>query len=96
MDGEYPRMVIAAILANRDATTDEQRDAAEVLIWTVEEHPPWGGWCPTCRTQEPCEAQRRADVVALEYLIKKSTELMALNRCKYPHLQPIRTQLKGA
>lgn len=79
LDSNYPRMVHAAILANRDASTDEERDAAEVLIWTVEFHPPWDGTCPTCGTAGACDGQRRADVIGLEYLIRKSTEIM--RRC---------------
>lgn len=79
LGSSYPQMVHAAILANRDASTEEERDAAEVLIWTVELHPPWDGNCPTCGTAGACEAQRRGDVVGLEYLIRKSTEIV--RRC---------------
>lgn len=79
MDGDYPRMVYAAILANRDAATEEERDIAEVLVWTVEEHPPWNGSCPHYEGNGPCDDQRRGDAIALEYLIRKSNQIMA--RC---------------
>ncbi len=88
VDGEYPRLVAAAILAYRDAWIGPDLDTAEVLVWTVEEHPPWNGNCPACGTAGACDAQRRGDVVALEYLIKKSTELI-----RYGEPRPLRSAL---
>lgn len=79
MDGDHPRMVYAAILAHRDAETEEERDIAEVLVWTVETHPPWDGNCPEYGRPGTCPDQQRGDVIALEYLIRKSTEIM--RRC---------------
>lgn len=98
MDGQYPRLVAAAILAYRDAWIGPDLDTAEVLVWTVEEHPPWNGNCPTCGTPGACEAQQRGDVVALEYLIKKTTELIrhGESRRLRPPLSLVRDDTEGA
>lgn len=76
-DGEWnPPLVAEAILAHRDASTDEERDVAVYLVWVVESHPTWDGGCPTCHTDKACDEQWRANGVALEFLIRKSTELV--------------------
>lgn len=97
-EGGYPRMVYAAILALRDASTEEEHDMAEVLVWTIDEHPPWNGNCPTCGTPGACDSQLRGDVVGLEFLIRKSTQLM--RRCasqpSRPALRLVRTEPEGA
>jgi hypothetical protein len=77
---DQPRLVLAALLAYRDASTPEDGDVAELLVWTVEEHPPWDDHCPTCGTDGACDTQRQADELALDYLIRKSTELVRRSR----------------
>lgn len=74
LGGDHPRIVYAALLAFRDAATPEDGDVADVLVWTVEEHPPWSGGCPICGTEGVCDMQRTADGLALEYLIRASTD----------------------
>lgn len=78
--GDHPRLVGAAILAHRDAATEDDEDFAAVLLWTVEEHPPWNGDCPTCGTDGPCETQQAGDGLALDYLIRRTTDLVRCSR----------------
>lgn len=87
-DQPTPLMVCAAILAIRDATTPEHEDVAAVLVWTVEEHPPWDGPCPNCGTPDLCDDQKRAHGLALEFLITKSTEIVRRSRQRLARLDP--------
>lgn len=64
----YPPNVRVALLLARDAVTDEEQDLAEVLAWTVEEHPGWGGGCDTCGTPGPCTTQAQISEYGLEWL----------------------------
>lgn len=77
-DGRHPLPVRAAVLAHRDADPDDpdDLDAAALLVWTVEEHPPWSGGCTTCGTSTACDAQRAGRDVALEFLLRKSTAVL--------------------
>lgn len=78
----YPMPVRAAVLAHRDATDDvsEDLDAAAVLVWIVEEHPPWSGGCSSCGTPGECDQLLAARDVALLFLIRKSTEVVRRSR----------------
>lgn len=71
-----PYLVAEAVLAHRDASTEEEIDMAVYLVWTVELHPPWDGGCRTCDVLNPCAEQRKASNLALEFLIRRSTDLM--------------------
>jgi hypothetical protein len=74
---DLPLLVRVAVLAHRDARTDEDQDAAAYLAWAVEEHPPWTGGCERCLTGGPCSDQRQASEVVLEFLIRRSTAFIA-------------------
>lgn len=65
------RFVRTAVLAFRDQTTAEDGDVAEVLLWTVEAHPPLEDGCRACRTDDECPSQAAADLVALEWLARQ-------------------------
>jgi hypothetical protein len=83
LDGDaYPVPVRAAVLAHRDADPDDpdDLDAAALLVWTVEEHPPWSGGCSTCGTAAECDAQQAARDVALLYMIRKTTTIVRRSR----------------
>jgi hypothetical protein len=73
---EPPVPVRAAILAHRDAVSPEDLDFAFYLVWLVDEHPPWDRNCPTCHTAGPCTDQLLAHGIALQFLIRKSTEIV--------------------
>lgn len=81
-EGAYPVPVRAAVLAHRDADPDDpdDLDAAALLVWTVEEHPPWSGGCPTCGTAGECDAQQAARDVALLYMIRKTAIVVRRSR----------------
>lgn len=74
--GYVPASARLAILAHRDAETDEDRDMAELLTWLVENHPPWRGGCATCRTSTPCTVQRNAESPATSWLIDRTQRLL--------------------
>lgn len=67
-DAGQPANVRAAVLAFRDKQTAEDEDVCELLLWQIEEHPPWGGGCSTCKTTGECPDQARAWHVATEWL----------------------------
>lgn len=75
----YPPNVRTALLLARDAVTDEEHDLAEVLAWSVEEHPGWDGGCTTCGTTGPCADQAQIGDYGLEWLsaaaIRRSTSI---------------------
>lgn len=67
-------IVHAAVLAFRDRTTPEHEDVSDLLLWTIDEHPPWAGQCATCGPQ--CETLGRSEYVAVEWLTARSRELI--------------------
>lgn len=76
-------IVHAAILAFRDKTTPEHEDVSDLLLWTIEEHPPWSGECGVCGPQ--CEALGRGEYLAVEWLTARSRELIErarMNLCR--------------
>lgn len=98
---DLPPLVRPAILAYQDASTDEERDIAEVLVWTVELHPTWttdpyptwnGGGCTTCGTKTACPDQVRANALAAEFLIRKSTALVRRSRTNIARFDQKRAQ----
>lgn len=82
-----PQLVRVAVLAHRDARTDEEQDTAAYLGWLVEEHPPWNGGCERCHSSGPCADQRQASGVVLEFLVRKSTALIASARSTIARLE---------
>jgi hypothetical protein len=67
-------IVHAAILAFRDKTTSEDEDISDLLLWTIEEHPPWTGECASCGS--PCSTLGRSEYVAVEWLTAQSRALI--------------------
>lgn len=75
--GHTPKFVQAAILAYRDAVTDEDADLAGDLAWLVAEHPPWSGGCVACRTADLCAVQANYDPTVTSWLVTRSTRMCA-------------------
>lgn len=76
----YPVNVRDAVLAHRDAETDEERDTADLLAWSIEEHPPWDGGCSFCDIKGMCAIQAQMRYLAVGYLITKTNLMMARYR----------------
>lgn len=64
-----PMIARAVCLAFRDKVTPEDEDVYALLLWTLEEHPPWSGQCATCHG--PCPDLQRGELVAVEWLNKQ-------------------------
>lgn len=77
-DGQL--IVHAAILAFRDKVTPEHEDISDLLLWTIEEHPPWSGECGVCGS--PCAPLGRGEYVAVEWLTDRSRELIERSRAR--------------
>lgn len=90
LNGDNPHLVAEATLAHRDASSDEERDVAVYLVWVVESHPSWDGGCSACRTDRACDEQRRANGVALEFLIRKSTKLVRRSKANIARFDEMR------
>lgn len=76
-------IVHAAILAFRDKVTPEHEDVADLLLWTIEEHPPWTGECAVCGPK--CATLGRSEYVAVEWLVTRSQELIERSRARLAH-----------
>jgi len=87
----YPKLARAAVLAHRDAESPEDLDAAAYLAWAVEEHPPWNGGCTACGAEDSCDDQRRANGIALEFLIRRSTDFLRSARATAAQIDQKRT-----
>lgn len=80
----YPCNVRDAVLAHRDAETAEERDLADLLIWSIEEHPPWDGGCSACQTTGICDFQGQMRRMAIHFLIERTTLMIARYRAGTP------------
>lgn len=73
----YPMNVLAAVLAHRDAETVEERDMADLLAWSIEEHSPWDGGCASYGNSAGlCDFQAQMRLLAVGYLIQKTTTMI--------------------
>lgn len=78
--GQTPAFVGPAVLAHRDAVTEEDSDMADFLAWLIEDHPPWNGGCAACRTAGPCTVQSNAQRPVTEWLITRTRRIQAQPR----------------
>lgn len=82
-DDPPPAPIRAAVLAVRDAVTDEDHAAAAYLVWAIEEHPPWDGGCAACHTADRCPDQQTAVDVGFEFVMRHSSRLVTAARDRF-------------